>query len=282
VSTGPADRGHAGGEGRAALVTGGASGIGAAVVELLAAEGHRVAVVDRDEAALAAVTARVADAGGRATGYCAEVTDGRALREAAEDFTAGSGRLDVLVTSAGIQRYGDVLETSDELWDEVLAVNVTGVFLAARACLPMLRTARGAVVVVSSVQARASQSDVVAYATSKGALDAFARAMAIDEARHAVRVNTVSPGSVDTPMLRASAERFAAGVPGAASALLSSWGRAHPLGRLATPEEVAAVVSFLAGHGASFVTGEDVRVDGGLLATIPVALPEAAPAGREA
>lgn len=263
---------------RAAMVTGGASGIGAAVAERLVAEGVDVGLVDRDRSALRATVASLSSRGATVLALEADVTDEAAMARAVDELTASTGRLDVLVTSAGIQRYGDTLGTSRELWDEVLSVNVTGVFLAARACLPELRrSGRGAIVVVSSVQGSASQTGVVAYAASKGALGALSRAMALDEAPHGVRVNTVSPGSVDTPMLRASAERFA-GEHGA-GALLGAWGAAHPLGRLASPEEVASVVAFLAGDGAGFVTGADVRVDGGLLAGIPVAIP---PPGPEA
>ncbi len=265
---------------RAVVVTGGASGIGAAVAERLASHGAEVALLDRDEVALRRVVDRISTRGERAAAFCVDVTDAEALERAVDEFTGRTGRLDVLVTSAGIQRYGDVLETSRALWDEVLAVNVTGTFLAARACLPALRRSRrGAVVVVSSVQGAASQTGVVAYAASKGALGAFARAMALDEARHGVRVNSVSPGSVETPMLRASAERF--GGAAGADELLDRWGRAHPLGRLATPDEVASVVAFLASEDAAFVTGEDVRVDGGLLAGIPVLLPEPGRSGGE-
>jgi NAD(P)-dependent dehydrogenase (short-subunit alcohol dehydrogenase family) len=123
------------------------------------------------------------------------------------------------------------------------------------------------------VQAHGTQTEVPAYAASKGALDALVRAMALDEARRGVRVNAVCPGSVDTPMLRASARRFSDGSRDAEDEIITGWGRMHPMGRVAAPREVAEVVLFLASDRASFITGEDIRVDGGLLASLPVTLP---------
>ena len=259
-------------DGRVALVTGGSSGIGQAVAELLARQGAAVAVNSADPAATRAVVARITGSGGRAVAAVADVTDPAAVQAAVEGVAGQLGGIDILVTSAGIQRYGTVTSTTDQTWDEVFAVNVKGVFLAARACMPHLRRSCGAIVIISSVQATATQTGVVAYAASKGALNAFARAVALDEARHGVRVNTVCPGSVDTPMLRASAALFAGGA--GAESVLASWGSAHPLGRVAAPEEIADVVSFLASPRASFITGEDLRVDGGLLAAAGVALPD--------
>lgn len=184
------------------------------------------------------------------------------------------GRLDILVTAAGIQRYGTADETSVELWDEVSDVNLRGAFLAIRHAVPHLRRrGGGSIVVISSVQALACQTGVVAYATSKGGLNAMVRAVALDEAAYGIRVNAVCPGSVDTPMLRAAADRFADGSPERAAELLASWGAAHPLGRTARVEEVAEAVAFLAGDRASFITGISLPVDGGLLAGIAVALP---------
>jgi NAD(P)-dependent dehydrogenase (short-subunit alcohol dehydrogenase family) len=263
------------------LVTGASSGIGRAVAVLLAAEGAAVGVnsVDRDGAQ--AVVDEIHDTGGRAVAVIADVTDAAAIEAAVSSLVDRFGRLDTLVTSAGIQRYGTVTSTDEATWDEVFDVNVKGVFLATRAAMPHLRASdSGAVVVISSVQALTTQTNVVAYTASKGALNAFTRAVAVDEAASGVRVNAILPGSVDTPMLRASAALFSSGST-TTEDTVRAWGDAHPLGRVGTPEEIAAVASFLAGPAASFVTGEEIRVDGGLLAVIAAALPEPPPAPSE-
>jgi NAD(P)-dependent dehydrogenase (short-subunit alcohol dehydrogenase family) len=268
-------------DGRVALITGASSGIGQAVAELLAEQGALVAVNSDDRPAAADVVEKINDSGGRAIMAIADVTDAAAVQAAVDQVAGHLGRLDILVTSAGIQRYGNVTATTDQGWDEVFAVNVKGVFLATRACMPYLRrSGSGAVVIISSVQAFAAQSDVVAYAASKGALNAFARAVAVDEARHGVRVNAVCPGSVDTPMLRASAALFSSS-PAEAESTLAAWGSAHPLGRVGTAREIAHAVSFLASTRASFITGEDLRADGGLLAAAAVALPDTTVQGPE-
>jgi NAD(P)-dependent dehydrogenase (short-subunit alcohol dehydrogenase family) len=261
-------------DGRVALVTGGSSGIGRAVAELLAHEGATVAVNSSDAAAAHGVVEDITAAGGRAVAAVADVADADQVREAVASVVARFGRLDTLVTSAGIQRYGTVTGTSEQTWDEVFGVNVKGVFLAVRAAMPHLRrSGHGAVVIVSSVQATTTQNNVVAYTASKGALNAFTRAVAVDEAPHGVRVNAVCPGSVDTPMLRASAALFSS-VPGGVEDTLRAWGSAHPMGRVGTPAEIAQAVSFLASDRASFITGADLRVDGGLLAALAAPIPD--------
>jgi NAD(P)-dependent dehydrogenase (short-subunit alcohol dehydrogenase family) len=167
--------------GRIALVTGASSGIGQAVAELLAEQGATVAVNSNDPAAAGEVVAKINSGGGRAVTAIADVTDAAAVHAAVERVAEPFGRLDILVTSAGIQRYGTVTTTTAQAWDEVFAVNVKGVFLVVQACMPHLRrSGSGAIVIVSSVQAFAAQTDVVAYAASKGALTAFTRAVAVD------------------------------------------------------------------------------------------------------
>lgn len=262
-------------EGRVALVTGGSLGIGSGAVLALAGHGSAVAVHGHDLAQSEEMATEVRARGGRAIALAGPIQDPATAVAAVAATIEEFGRLDTLVTSAGIQRYGDAVSTSEETWDEVFGVNTKGVFLAARAALPHIRQSpAGSVVIVASVQATASQANVVAYTASKGALLALARAMAIDEAAYGVRVNTVSPGSVDTPMLRHSAAMWSDGTPEGIERTIANWGTAHALGRVASVAEIGEAIAFLAGPRASFITGDDVRVDGGLLARVAASLPE--------
>jgi NAD(P)-dependent dehydrogenase (short-subunit alcohol dehydrogenase family) len=255
-----------------ALITGGGSGIGRATAARLAADGAAVGVVDRTAHAAEATAASIVAQGGEAIAVAADVSDPDQVDAAVSEVVERFGGLDALVCAAGIQRYGDAVETSPELWREVIGTNLGGVFHAAHSALPHLRRSAGAIVVVSSVQGYVVQTTVAAYAASKGGVHTLTKSMAVDEARFGVRVNSVSPGSVDTAMLRFGAERFAESAADA-ERMIERWGRSHPLGRVARPEEVAAVIAFLLGPQASFITGEDVRVDGGLLAALSVELP---------
>ncbi|MFC7879027.1 SDR family NAD(P)-dependent oxidoreductase [Isoptericola sp. NPDC057391] len=260
--------------GRTAVVTGAAAGIGGGVADLLVELGATVVGIDRDEAALGAAAARHGAGPGRFVGLAADVSRPDALDGAARRVRAEHGALSAVVCAAGVQRYGAVDETDPATYDEVMGVNVGGAFHTCRAMVPLVReNGGGAVVVVSSAQAYATQTGVAAYTASKTALLGLARAMAVDHAADGIRVNSVSPGSIDTPMLRWAAGLFAG--DRSAADVVAEWGRAHPLGRVGTPREVAEVVEFLLSDRAAFVTGADVRVDGGLSSRLAAALPEA-------
>jgi NAD(P)-dependent dehydrogenase (short-subunit alcohol dehydrogenase family) len=259
--------------GKVAIVTGGALGIGRAAARKLLTEGASVVICsDREEQAESAVAEmRGEDLDVRGTR--ADVTSSADMKRLVGFAAETYGGVDILVNSAGVQRYGTVVETEEEVWDEVLDVNLKGIYLASKHAIPQMRErGGGAIVNLSSVQAFASQKGVAAYTASKGAINALTRAMALDHAQENIRVNAVCPASVETPMLRWSANLFKGSK--SVDETLKDWGKMHPIGRVARPEEVAEVIAFLASERASFVTGGEYKVDGGMLAALGVRLPE--------
>lgn len=259
--------------GKVAIVAGGALGIGLAAARRLAQDGASVVICsDREDQVEQAVDDLRGD-GLEVRGTRADVTSSSDMVRLVAFAVETYGGVDILVNSAGVQRYGTVVETGEDVWDEVLDVNLKGMYLSSKHAIPELRKrGGGAIVNVSSVQAFASQKGVAAYTASKGGVNALTRAMALDHAEEGIRVNAVCPASVDTPMLRWSANLFKGDKT--AEETVEDWGKMHPIGRVARPEEVAEVIAFLAGPRASFVTGGEYKVDGGMLAALGVSLPE--------
>jgi NAD(P)-dependent dehydrogenase (short-subunit alcohol dehydrogenase family) len=194
------------------------------------------------------------------------VRDDAGVEAAVSGLRESAGRIDALVSNAGVARHGRLEELPDEDWQLVMDVNLRAQKRLVAVTVPFMRAqGGGAIVLTASVHAHATSPLVAAYAASKGGVVAMARALAIDYGPDGIRVNAVAPGSVDTPMLRASAKRRKPDDP---EGVIAAWGARHPLGRVLQPEEVAAAVAFLASDDASGITGICQPVDGGLLARL--------------
>lgn len=252
-----------------ALITG-TSGIAQAVALRLARAGAKVMALGIDTSANAALAALAATENLPVVVRLTDVSRAGDVETAMAELAERFGGLDVIVNSAAVHPYGDAVTTTPEVFAHCLAVNVGSIHLTAHFGVPLMRQRDGgAIVNVSSVQGHACQTDVAAYVASKGAIHALTRAMALDFAADRIRVTSVSPGSVRTPILERAA-RAADGPDADIGVAFARFGAAHPLGRIGEPEEVADLIAFLASDRAGFITGSDHRIDGGLTAGIGV------------
>ena len=244
--------------GRVALVTGAASGMGAATARELAAHGASVVVVDRNES----LAMEVADAVGSSPPLIGDVSDAAFCDGAVDSAVDRHGRLDILVNAAGIIVRADGPGTSDDDWQRIIDVNVGGVFYMSRAAVRVMqRQKSGTIVNFGSIWGDVGAAGVVAYCATKGAVHQITRSMALDHVGDGIRINAVAPGEVNTPMLA-----FGRDTPPSAQDLQKLADETIPMKRLAEPVEIARVVAFLASDAASYMTGAIVPVDAGYTA----------------
>ena len=239
---------------KVAIITGGASGIGAATARLFAAEGAKVALVDQSEEGLSTVAA-----GLDAITIQADVSSDAQARAGVARVIEKWGRIDVLMTAAGMSTGGTVDAIDEAAWDRTFDVNVKGTFLWIHHAIQHMIAARsGAIITIGSQLAQSSPGKNAAYVASKGAIASFTKTMAVDHARQGIRVNALMPGVIDTPMPARSLKRYVD-----PDKMRAYWNERHPMGRIGQPEEVAKAALFLACDDSSFVTGHLMFVDGG-------------------
>lgn len=247
--------------GQVALITGATGGIGSAIARLFAQEGAAVIVADIAAEHVAKMAASIREAGGEALDVVLDVTQASSCRQAVERATARFGKLTTLVNAAGILRTGHIDEMEERAWEEILAVNVTGTFLATKYAVAAIKTAGGgAIINLSSVSAFVGSEKSFAYTATKGAVLSMTYGIAQELAPYHIRVNALCPGWVD-----AGFTHQALRTTDDPDQLRATANSAHVLGRMAQPEEVAQAALFSASPGASFITGTPLFVDGGFM-----------------
>ena len=243
---------------RVAAVTGGASGIGLGVAQQLVADGHHVAVLDRDVSGAETAAAELEAQGGKAIAVEVDVADRASVAAAFTRVRAELGATEILVTSAGVESFDALLDITAETWDRIIAVNLTGTFTCVQAVVPdMVAAGWGRIVTISSSSAQSGAPNMTHYAASKGGVISLTKSLAVELARNGITVNTIPPSLVDTPMAR-NAEA-AGDFPG-----VDVVGPMVPVGRAGTPADIAAACSYLCSEGAGYITGQIIGVNGGM------------------
>jgi 2-hydroxycyclohexanecarboxyl-CoA dehydrogenase len=245
-------------EGRAAVVTGGASGIGLAIAERLAADGFGVAIFDIDGEAAAAAAAKIGTSAPTAAGMEVDVTDREMIANGVAEMRARVGPPAVLVNCAGLEGFDRFLTITPEAWDRILAVNLTGTFNCCQAVVPdMIDQGWGRIVNVSSSSAQGGQPLMTHYVAAKAGVIGFTKALALELGPHGITVNTIPPEFIDTPMLRASEAKGMLGKG------VDHHAARTPVRRVGRPEDIAAACAFLVRDEADYVTGQVIGVNGG-------------------
>ena len=245
---------------RVAVVTGAASGMGRAIARRLATEGNRVALLDLQAEETLRAAEELREAGARAIGVQADVSDRGAVDAALGKVRAELGSVAILVTAAGLDAFERFGEITPESWERILAVNLTGTFHCLQAAVPDMLAARwGRMVTLASSSAQSGSPRLAHYVAAKGGVVALTKALALELAHDGITVNTISPGMIDTPMLRrAEADGDVANLAKLASRMI-------PVGRMGTPDDIAATCGFLCSDAASFITGQMIGVNGGMV-----------------
>lgn len=257
-------------DGKVVIVTGGAVGIGGGASRAFAEEGARVLVADIDPDAGHQTVDEINANGGEAAFVQADFSVTADPRRVVEGSVAHYGGVDFVFNNVGIQprnSYTNAEDTTEEIWDAILSVNLKSYWLMAKYAIPVMRDRGGGVIVNNaSVQGQQSAPLVTAYAASKGGVLSLTRQLAVDYARQNIRVLAVCPGSIDTPLMRTAISGETGEDPDDLDAAVAEAGAGSPIGRIGTPEDIANVVVFLCSDKASFMTGEFVNVDGGVMA----------------